>query len=380
MAKYSKLGALTLSVFAGAAFMLSGTVYAEGATVTTTPTVTNSVILDPTQLDLGLSVSPVKFIFDANPGEKLTGQLTYYNATGSDLTLYLYTNNFESDNNTGNPKFLTEEVPYTSSLKSWIKFEKDSYQIKKVETTNTNALVVDYIIEVPSNAEAGGHYAAIMATINDPKKKLQPEGGNIAFSADTGALILLNVKGNVNRNLTLKSFTTVDPFSKSKTPTSLYEWMPAEFLVDLENTGNSHAFPMGNIIVYQGSNEVQKMIFNDAQSAILRESTRQYYTTMENGFVFLEGVTIEENGKQVPKLDGNGNTETKLSFDTTKFNKQFFGPYTAKLLLVYDDNGQKKTIISEKEFWVLPWKVILAIILVISAYAVIKVRSNRKED
>lgn len=369
MVKLSKLGVCALSVFTAIALFYAVPVHAEDE-----PAAPQG---NP-RLDLGISVSPVKFIFDGNPGEKLTGKLTYYNATGTDLTLYLYTNNFKSDGNTGNPQFISEELPFTSSLKNWIKFDQESYQIKRVESNSTNALVVEFTIDIPSNAEAGGHYAAIMATINDPKKQLQPDGGNIAFSADTGSIILLNVKGNVNREVKLKSFTTVDPFSASKTETSLFEWMPVQFLIDLENSGNSHAFPMGNIIVYQGSNVVQTLKFNAAESAILRESTRQYYSDMDKGFVFLEPVLEERDGRQVPKLDANGNTETRLAFDTTKFDKQYFGPFNAKLLLVYDNDGEKKTIIADREFWVLPWKIILAIILVITAYSVIKIKSVKK--
>ncbi len=385
MLKHSKLAAVGLYLFASTALLVTGPISGKVLAVDTpTPTIAST---DPTvstpqgnpRLDMGLSVSPVKFIFDGNPGESLKGQLTYYNATGSDLTIYLYTRNFKSDNNSGSPQFVEEDLPFESSAKDWIKFDSSKFVVKRVEPKNTNAYVLNFSIDIPANAEAGGHYAAIMATINDPAKKLEPQKGNIAFSADTGALILLNVKGNVSRNLVLEKFVTIDPFSKDQNETWLYEWMPAKFLTNLQNTGNSHAFPLGNIIVYQGTTEVQKLVFNDAESAILKDSKRSFTTTMDSGWAYLEAATETVDGKSTTKTNANGDTETKLSFNWEKFSKQFYGPYKAKLLLVYEDNGQMKSLTSEKDFWVLPWKVILVVVGVIAAYALIRFKPGKKK-
>ena len=70
-----------------------------------------------TGLDLGTSISPVKFIFDVNLGETATGEMTMYNVTNRATYLYPYTKNFKSDGSTGIPQFIEEALPFTNSLK-----------------------------------------------------------------------------------------------------------------------------------------------------------------------------------------------------------------------------------------------------------------------
>lgn len=336
--------------------------------------VTPSVDPNATGLDLGTSISPVKFTFDVNLGETAEGELTIYNVTNEATYLYPYVKNFKSDGTSGVPQFIEEALPFNNSLKDWITFDSDKILVTNVQKNNTNATKIKFKINIPKDAEYGGHYAAIMVSINDPKKKLLPDQGNIAFAADPGSILLVNVKGKVSRDLLLKGFKTTDPYLAVKNDQWIFEWMPVEFTTDLENKGNTHAFPIGNIIVYQGDKEVQKLSFNEAQSAILRESTRTYSTLMETGFIFID--SVKDSGG-APVKDASGNSQTQLAFNWDKLSKQYFGPYKAKLLLVYDDDGQKKNIMAEKDFWILPWKLILAIILLIAGY--IYVRSKLKE-
>jgi len=329
-----------------------------------------------TGLDMGTSLSPVKFIFDVNQGEIASGEMTIYNVTSIANYVYTYVSNFKSDGVSGIPVFIKEKMELNDSLKDWITFDKEKYLVENVVKNNTNATKIKFNISIPKNAEYGGHYAAIMVSINDPKKSLIPDTGNIAFAADPGCIILLNVKGKVSRDLILKGFLATDPFLKEKNDQWLFEWMPVEFTTQLENMGNSHTFPIGNIIVYQGDNEVQKLSFNKSESAILRESTRTYSTVMDNGFVFIEP-TKDDKGSGV--TDSNGNTQTKIGFNFDLMSKQFIGPFKAKLLLVYDDDGQKKSILAEKEFWILPWKLILFVIVLITGYIFVK-RKLKSQD
>lgn len=375
MNKFSKFLSVTLLVIMNIV-MLSPLVFGADAT----PTITQNPLIEPnfnsTGLDLGTSISPVKFIFDVNLGETADGELTMYNVTNQANFLYPYAKNFKSDGATGTPQFIEEELPFNNSLKDWITFDKDKFLIENVKLDNTNATIIKFKINIPKDAEYGGHYAAIMVSINDPKKVLSPDQGNIAFSADPGSILLVNVKGKVSRDLILTGFKATDPYLKDKNDQWLFEWMPVEFTTELDNKGNTHAFPIGNIIVYQGSTEVQKMVFNQAQSAILRESKRVYSTVMEPGFIYMDSV---KDGGNAPTRDSYGNTKTQLAFNWDKMSKQFFGPFKAKLLLVYDDEGQKKNILAEKEFWIIPWKLLLAIIILVAGYVFVKSKLKEKE-
>ena len=329
-----------------------------------------------TGLDLGTSISPVKFIFDVNPGEVAEGELTMYNVTNKATDLYPYTKNFKSDGVSGAPLFFDDVLPLNDSLKDWISFDNEKYMVENVKLDNTNATKIKFKITIPKDAEYGGHYAGIMVSINDPKRTLLPDQGNIAFSADPGTIILVNVKGKVSRDLTLTAFKTTDPYVSKKDNQWMFEWMPVEFTTELENKGNTHAFPLGNIIVYQGDKEIQKLSFNETQSAILRESKRTYSTVMDTGFVYND--PIKDSGNSAIR-ETNGNTKTQLAFNWDKLSKQFFGPFKAKLLLVYDDDGIKKNILEEKEFWILPWKLILAVIILIAGYIFVKFKLKEKK-
>ena len=342
------------------------------AEVTPTPAV------DPnaTGLDLGTSISPVKITYDVNLGETAEGELTLYNVTNKATYLYPYAKNFKSDGSTGTPMFIEEKLPLNASLKDWIVFDTEKVMVENVKLDNTNATKIKFKINIPLDAQYGGHYAAVMVSINDPKKTLLPDQGNIAFSADPGTLILVNIKGKVSRDLTLTAFKATDPYATIKNDQTVFEWMPVEFTTELENKGNTHAFPLGNIIVYQGDTEVQKLIFNEAQSAILRESKRLYSTVMQPGFIYND--SIKDSGN-APIKDSNGNTKTQLALNWDKLSKQFFGPYKAKLLLVYDDDGIKKNILQEKDFWIIPWKLILAVIILIAGYIFVKSKLKEKE-
>lgn len=373
MNKFSKILSITLLVVMNVATIFPKAIAED----TPTPAPTETPAKDPnaTGLDLGTSISPVKILFDVNLGEVAEGELTLYNVTSKATYIYAYVKNFKSDGVSGAPQFIEETLPLNDSLKDWIVFDQEKYLVENVKLDNTNATKIKFKINVPKDAEYGGHYAAIMVSINDPKKTLLPDQGNIAFSADPGTLILLNVKGKVSRDLTLTAFKTTDPYVTAKNDQWMFEWMPVEFTTELENKGNTHAFPMGNIIVYQGENVVQKLSFNEAQSAILRESTRVYSTVMDTGFVFNEPIKVSGNASS---KDSNGNTKTQLAFNWDKLSKQFFGPFKAKLLLVYDDDGIKKNILEEKEFWILPWKLILAVIILIAGYIFVKSKLKEK--
>lgn len=367
MNKFSKFLSVSLLVV-----MSLITLFPKALAETPTPTP------DPnaTNLDLGTSISPVKILFDVNLGETAEGELTMYNVTNKATYLYPYVKNFKSDDSTGNPLYIDEALPLTQSLKDWITFDQDKYLVENVKLDNTNATKIKFKINVPKDAEYGGHYAAIMVSINNPKDKLTPDKGNIAFSADPGTLILVNIKGKVSRDLSLIAFKSTDPYINVKNDQSLFEWMPVEFTTELQNKGNTHATPIGNIIVYQGDKEVQKLVFNDTQSAMLRESKRVYSTVMVPGFVYND--PIKDSGNAAVK-DSNGNTKTQLAFNWDKLSKQYFGQFKAKLLLVYDDEGVKKNILAEKEFWIIPWKLILAVIILIAGYIFVKSKLKEKK-
>lgn len=325
-------------------------------------------------LDKGITVSPIKFEFSASPGETVIGELKYYNATFSTKTIYLYSANFRSDNTSGTPLFYTENVPFSASLKDWIRLDRDVFNVQRIEPDNPNIERIKFIIDVPEDAEPGGHYAGIISTIEDPAAALEEGASNLTFKSEQAAIILLNVEGDVDRSLQLDRFYATDPFKKDVKKKTLFEWMPINFLTELTNLGNSHTVPLGTIQIFRGEVKIDEIPFNEAQGFILRESSRQYNSPWEGSFIYR---TPKLNDTGEPIKDDNGNILTELAVNWDNLSKFRFGRYTAKLVAAYDDGGQKQSIIGETSFWVIPWKLILLIIMIIFGYFLAKKKAKQ---
>ena len=339
----------------------------------------NLVSVHAQQLDKGIIVSPLKYTYDVEPGTVIEDVLKVYNATPSDETVYFFAKNFKADNETGIPILFDEVLPLAASLKDWVNFSVDSLLVKKVVEDNTNIAQIKFKITVPKDAEPGGHYAVILASLDNPDKPIAQKSGNVSFRLNSGALILLNVKGDVSRELNIEQFFTVNPFSAKKEAQSLFEWFPVGLSTRLVNTGNSHVMPVGNIIIYQGDNQVESIPFNPDINAILGNSSRNFYFQTANTFISLVPEEVDQDGKKIPVTDEQGNIKTNLKIDIDLIRSFFrFGKFKAELLAGYEDNGNKRNLIATAEFWVIPWKIILIIFLLIVIIFVIK--RKRKQN
>lgn len=337
---------------------------------------TQSFAQDQVVEDKGITISPVRFEYDVDPGETVTGEIKLINSTFSDKTLYLYTLNFKSDGQTGTPLFHNEELPYSASLKEWIQLSEEEFTVKQVEADNPNTKVVEFSITVPEDAEPGGHYAGIIATLVPPGQSLAAGDNNIAFKDERAAIVLLNVSGDVVRTLTVDKFYATDAFSKEKPLVSLFEWMPVGFVTELRNVGNSHTVPLGHIIIYSGDSKVTELHFNEAEGSILKDSSRTFFNRWEGALLELKP-NLDENGNEI--TDDNGNVVTRFTVNPGDFNLPF-GQYTAKLAVGYDDAGSKKIVDAQEiTFWVIPWKILLALAIMLVLYIVYRVRKAQNK-
>ncbi len=327
--------------------------------------------------DKGITISPIRFEYDVLPGESVTGTIKLTNATTSDKTVYLYTRNFESDGLSGTPLFHSKELPYTASLRDWINLDRNEIKVKLVQDDTANTEQITFTIDVPKNAEPGGHYAGIIATLSKPEDLFDPSIGNVAFKDERAAIILLNVQGDVIRSLTAEKFYATDAFTREKPVVRVFEWMPVGFITELRNIGNSHTVPVGNIIIYSGDSKVDEITFNQSQGRILRESSRTFFDSWNGALIELAPI-LDENGSQVK--DENGNVQTRFQLNPSFFRMPF-GKYNAKLAIGYDDGGKYKNLVQDFEFWVIPWKLLLAIAIILSLYIYyrIKKRANNKK-
>ncbi|MFQ5493523.1 MAG: hypothetical protein ACE5DX_05185 [Candidatus Dojkabacteria bacterium] len=325
--------------------------------------------------DKGITISPVRFEYNLAPGESVTGTVKLINDTFDDKTVYLTARNFKSGDESGVPLFITEQQPFEASLKDWISLEKGAVLVKRVETDDPHVERIEFRITVPENAEPGGHYAGIVAGLVPPGESIDAGEGNLAFKDERAAIILINVDGEVNRDLSTDKFYATDAFTQDKPLVSIFEWMPVGFITELRNSGNSHTVPLGHILIFSGETKIDEIDFNPADGNILRESSRSFFNRWTGALLELVPV-LDEDGNEV--VDGNGNVQTRFAFnlDTPRLP---FGRFTAKLAIGYDDSGEKKILVDDFEFWVIPWKLLLVIALVLIAFIYYRIKKRGRK-
>lgn len=269
------------------------------------------------------TITPALIELSANPGDTAKATIKLTNLSSTALDINAEANDFGSKNETGEPNIIFEantDTPY--SLKNWISLS-EPFTIKSKETKT-----VDFPIKVPKDAEPGGHYAVIRFT----GSATNADGSNVALSASIGSLVLLKVSGETQQKASIASFYAAHSnFAQS----SFFETPPVSFVERLKNEGNIHLKPTGTV-------QVRDMFGNVVS------------TMRVNG--------DPSDAKNTPR---SVLPQSIRRFDQTLKDKPMFGKYTATLSLAYGDSNQKleQTI----EFWVVPYKQIIAAILGLAA-------------
>ncbi len=269
---------------------------------------------------VGIKISPVRIEDLIDPGETVTKEITVTNNSDSGKLLYVYLRDFRAEGEEGRPKLIAPGAATGFSLAAWINISAEPQEFGPNESKT-----IPFQIAVPSDAGPGGYYGAILFGTKPPRLNLDSEekGAGMAIGQQTGALILLQVKGDVDEEARIREFTTDK--SVYGTPFDI------EFLIRIENMGNVHVKPIGTIAIKNmfGS-EIGSVRVNDGGSNVLPHSIRR----------------LTENWQ----------------------GESGFGRYTASLLLSFGTatrlGGQgKQTLYTEMIFWIIPWRIIVPILL-----------------
>jgi hypothetical protein len=264
----------------------------------------------------GVQVSPAKVELNTTRGKTYTINLKAMNVTGGDLTYSTSVEDFTSADETGTPKIIENgNLPDTASIKTWVSIES-GFTLGSHKEKN-----VDAIVTVPNNAEAGGHYGVVRFSGSTPN--INTTG--VGVTASAGVLFLIKVDGAITEKANLASFFTANNDGKQN---SFFENGPINFAVRIQNVGNIHVKPTGNI-------EIKDMFGNIAG-------------------------TITVNGTTPPS---NVLPNSIRRFDVKWDKSWMFGLYTANLALGYGTTGQ--AITNTITFWVIPYKIILAALLIL---------------
>ncbi len=301
-----------------------------------------------------LQVTPSPLIATLTPGKTQTLELKIRNGNSVAEDLKMGIRAFSVDNNTGE---ITIADDGKEEVENFISFEQETFRVEAGEWMTQRLLV-----ETPE--DAGFSYSfAVLISRQEPSEKLEG-GSNIEGSV--AVFTLLNVdRPDAVKKLELSNFLSV---KKS------YEYLPAEFELSIKNTGNTNVQPGGSIYIGRTGEEQQPeavLQINPNGGYVVPDSVRVLQESWNDGFP-------------------SRNEQGKLVWDWSKLNKLKIGRYTAKAVLVYDDGSRDVPIESSVTFWVLPWKIlvgllIILIILIVGLVTVIKksllvMRTKSKEQ
>lgn len=269
-----------------------------------------------------LEIAPPVINLSANPGQTITTQISLRDISNGRLLVTGQINDFVAAGEDGTPKILLDNQgssPY--SLRGWTsplsELLLEPKQIKNLRVT----------IAVPANAAPGGYYGVVRFTATPPELK----GTGVSLSASLGALLLLKVNGDVKENLSIAEFSV----NHNSTSGPVFESTPLEFVEKIKNSGNIHEQPTGQVTVTDMfGKKVAVVNINMPPANILPSSTRKFTQPLDSSVIG---------------------------------NKVLFGQYHAQLRVTYGAN--KSIVTSSLTFWVIPYKLIGAgIILLIAAF------------
>lgn len=264
-----------------------------------------------------------------DPGQVERGTIRVQNDTNQVQTYYASTQNFMGKGEEGQQEFLSEES--ATGLARWIKLESDRVTLEPGKTADFK-----WTVELPENAEPGGHYAAVFFAMQPKDEK----GSSVGIGGRTGVLFLVNVSGNIKEAAQVESFKIMNSDDVERAqPASVVNSLPAYLETRIKNTGSVHLKPEGEISVKNmfGS-EVGRIPANPSAGRVLPDGIRKYRTIWGpkdevKGDGFFAGLKREWKGFAI-------------------------GRYTAELDAKY--GNQNQPLKASVSFWVLPWRLLLS--------------------
>ncbi len=276
-----------------------------------------------------LQVTPSPLIATVDPGEQTSLEVKVRNASTTAEELKMELRAFTIDRDNGEIKISDETA---SNVADFVTFEQANFHVEAGQWYTQK-------VNVNTPKDAGFSYSfVILISRQEPLPKVE------GVSNIEGSVALFTLL-NVNRPDAVKKLELTSFISAKKS----YEYMPAEFELSIENTGNTIVQPQGNIFIGRSADEQEPLAvleINQGNGYIIPTSSRTLKTSWSDGF---------------PSRNADG----KLVWDWSKLNKIRIGKYTAKVVLIYDDGERDVPIESTVTFWVLPWKIIIGFVLLL---------------
>lgn len=272
-----------------------------------------------------LIVSPPRIDLTGNPGDTLQQTIKITNSGDKALTISAKVADFIVQDNSGTPVQITTAASGRYLASPWFLLDRPEFTLKPQQTESIIA-----IIEIPSGALPGGHYAGVYFS---PVTKSNLDTTGAVIVPQIGSLFGITIAGDIKYDALIKDFSV---------GTDVFEFGPIDFSATIENQSDTHINPSTNIVVH------------DMLGRKLADLP-------------LDGVNIFPF------------TSRTL---TSRWNNIWgFGRYTATLTASYGPGLVATRLLY---FWILPYRLILAIIVVLLValvlYIVIRRHLKHRED
>ena len=315
---------------------------------------------------LKLTTSPLPIDLETTPGNTVSTDVKVKQSGGDTEQMKVTLMKFGAYGDTGKPQ-LSDRGPGDDYF-DWVKFDKPTFT-----APNDVWQTVHMTINVPKSGAYSYYYAVVFSRVGD---ELKAQPGKAGIAGGTAVLVLLNVNvPGAKRSLELASFGVKH---------RVVEFLPTTFELKLVNTGNVYVKPGGNIFVSQGNKQVGVATVNDVEGSVLNNSSRVFESDWNDGFPYYEVAKSDGQAKvdrhnkpimnlnwsaQQPKPQNQILSESDKFISTEGTNplaRIRFGMYTAHLVGIYRDGfGRDIPIESTVNFWVIPWRFLLALLVVL---------------
>ena len=282
---------------------------------------------------LNLTLSPSLLDISSPPDGTINGQFRLRNNLSKPVTLAISVDRLDAG---GDGSIKPAKAQAADAYISWLTFENNKLTAAPQEWTN-----IKYSIKIPKEAAFGYYYAIRISQTGEAQKTNTTVLGEVVLP------LLLDVKKDGSK----KEIKLVE----FKTNQFVNEYLPVEFVTTVQNSGNVHIKPLGNIFI-RGTKEKDLGVIdvNPNLGTVLPGNKRTLTAKWDDGFLVKENVL--EDGS--PKLDKNNKPLTHLAIHWNKLTAFRIGKYTANLLLVYDNGKKDIPIEATTEFWIIPYTAI----------------------
>lgn len=279
-----------------------------------------------------LTVAPARIEISGNPGQTLQGEIDLYNEQNESKIFYTSYENFESNDDSGAPKFIGGK----DGLATWVGTDSS------VSLNPQEKKTVPFSITIPAGTEPGGYFSAVFFGSQPVSENV----GEVSIGGKIGVLLLLKVNGDVREGAGLADYGT-DGEKK------VYSTLPVKLFYKINNTGADRIVPEGKITILNTFRmNSADIVLNEGRGSILPNSSRKF-----------EAVWVDD--VRDPK-------EVKNFFSQALWQIKDFhlGWYTAKLNVVVGATGSTP-ITKDFHFFVIPWQLLTLLLIFFVGFGIV---------